>query len=411
MAVYNAYVVEYKTGGSWSTIGDVQALTIRVGRRLATDQWQPSTASITLRYPTGFASPLPGLGIDTIVRVFAPGRSATQPTWTGRVSDLSVQLGIPWNAGTSTGNADYLEIQAEGEYARAGRLGDTEQWSGVTSSSVDTWFFSYWSFYNGIVSRLNHAATGYGATMYYPPTPAQLPDTVTKILNYTFLRVADGVAKKAAAGWYSAGSTDDPGVSLESPVLATTDIATVEFSDTTNDATHRTFDTFELDSLSDQYFTACAFDWYDSNVAPPVSKSILATAAGASSPVRQVYIQALPQGGLFTYPQQNADYWANAYDTAAMTPATLSASTAAQHTQNLDTLGFTNLELGYLITKAVAVEFRGQRYVCRIEGVTLTADLDATRVTYHLSATANTAWFIIGSADLGVLGQNRLGIY
>lgn len=410
MAVYNSYVVQYKNGATWTAIGDVQSLTIKVGRRLATDQWQPSTATISLRYPTGFAAPLANLGIDSIVRVFAPGRSATEPTWTGRVKDLTMELGIPWKAATSTGNADYLEINAEGEYGRAGRLGDTEAWSGITSSTVDTWFFTYWSYYNGIVSRLNHLPTGYGAVMYYPPTPASLPDTVNKVLNYTFLRVVDGVAKKATGGWYSAGSTDDPGVSLESPVLATTDVASVEFSDTTNDATHRTFDAFDLDSLADQYFTACAFDWYDSNLTPPVSKSILATSPNATNPVRQIYVQALPQGNT-TYPATNAAYWANAYDTAAMTPATLSASTAAQHTQNLDTLGFSNLELGYLVTKALAVEFRGQRYVCRIEGVTLTADLDATRVTYHLSATANTAWFIIGSADLGVLDQNRLGIY
>ena len=109
--------------------------------------------------------------------------------------------------------------------------------------------------------------------------------------------------------------------------------------------------------------------------------------------------------------QGSAGYWANVAADASISPSSISATTNGQHTQNLDTLGFSNLELAYLATKAVNVTFRGATTLCRIEGVSVTADLNQARFTYYISPAEQTGWFILDDSTFGVLDQNRLGLY
>jgi hypothetical protein len=90
-------------------------------------------------------------------------------------------------------------------------------------------------------------------------------------------------------------------------------------------------------------------------------------------------------------------------------PSSVSAVTSGQHTQNLDTLGGSRFIT--TILNMVKITFRGTTYYSRIEGATMTADPQQTRITYYLSPQQANLWFVLDSAVSGVLDQNRLGLY
>jgi hypothetical protein len=404
MAVYNAWIVEYLNGSTWTAISNVQNLTCDVGRRLPTDQWPVSTASIRVWYPTGFDAPIANLTMATKIRFFAPGRSSTEPTWTGWVRDMAVEIGIPWDTTTDDGNADFLVIYCEGEGARIGRDGLNVR--GDVLEDVNSYIEDDIGVTNSLVIR-SDASTAFGLynTISAPNDSYNLWEAVQQVAIYTSGRIIDGVRKKASGWTGTAGSTNDPGTDFKTGALAAADIATVAFSDTTNNSTNRIYDQFELDSLADNYFTSASL----TGQTEVSTATYTATAIGATAPYRQFDTRAFGQNA--TRFQEVANYYANTFSAVDMAPSSISATTAAQHTQNLDTLGFSNLELAYLATKAVRITLRGTSYLCRIEGVSVTADLDQARFTYYISPTDDTGWFILDDADLGVLDQNRLGLY
>lgn len=428
MAVYNSYVIEYKHGGTWYTISNVVGLSCSVGRQLASDQFPPSIASIRVWYPEGYDSPIANLQLGTMIRFYLPGRSSTKPSWTGYVKDLRIEVGIPWNSVTADGNADFLVIECEGALARVGRSGNTKD----TNVALDTPIYGLLLY---LVSQPNNAianpaavASSYDnddplATAAYAVVyPDGTVDNVSMlgILQAEALchlhRLVDGVKKT----WTSAdpanpryyGNTDDPGLVDAYNVLFDDEIASVSFSDVHNDATRRRYDDARFEGLADTLFTTSSLNDVTGAVFEATASTQLGSQfTGEIAPTSRV---RTPPGETLTVTpggQDAANYWANAFSEPQISLASISATTAGQHTQNLDTLGFTDLELGYLITKGVRVTLRGDNYLCRIEGVQITADLNQTRFTYYLSDTDVTAAFILNSADLGVLNTNRLGLY
>jgi hypothetical protein len=64
-----------------------------------------------------------------------------------------------------------------------------------------------------------------------------------------------------------------------------------------------------------------------------------------------------------------------------------------------------------LPTYFTKITFRGVTYVARIEGATLSALPDQTRVTYYLSPAEANPWLILDSATNGLLDTNKLALY
>lgn len=403
MAVYNAWTVEYYDGASWTAIDNVQDLSCQVGRQLPTDQWPVSTANIRIWYPTGYASPIP-LGIDTKIRFFAPGRSSTEPSWTGWVSNIRVEYGIPYNSVSTEGNADFLVLDCEGEGGRIGRYG-----TGVRANNDDD-IEVYIE--NGIGTDQDLVIRCDSDGLFTPydkvdtgSAKYNLWQAVQNVAVYTAGRIIDGVRKKATGWTGTHGVTNDPGTDFKANIFTTSEIATVSFSDSANSATARIYDQFEWDGVADNYFTEASI----TGTFGATTATYTATAVGAVAPYRQFSAQAYGETAALL--QGSAGYWANVAADATISPSSISATTNGQHTQNLDTLGFSNLELAYLATKAVNVTFRGATTLCRIEGVSVTADLNQARFTYYISPAEQTAWFILDDSTFGVLNQNRLGLY
>lgn len=410
MAAYNSYVVEYKHGSTWYAISNVQGLSCSVGRQLPTDTWPVSRTEIRVWYPEGYDSPIANLQIGTRIRFFCPGRSSTKPTWTGRVSDLSIEVGIPWNNAAADGNADFLTIKAEGELGRLGRVALARIVNTATNieeafrdvigtmqlESGDNPQLLFVTDYSTATMLPLEIGAGF-ATRYQPN------ELVQQLAVGQLGRVCDGVRKTAATG---NGTTDDPMVFFSTGKLADADIATVKFSDTTNNATNRQYDDIVFDSLQDGFANAAQLTYYSTGLG---TQTYYSTAVDFQQPS-----VTFTSEGILNNVNARTDvtnYYANAWDEYAIRPTSVSATTNGQQTQNLDTLGFTDLELGYLPSKAVNIVLRGDNYLCRIEGVQLTADLNQSRFTYYISPTDTTGWFILDSADLGVLNQNKLGLY
>jgi hypothetical protein len=104
-----------------------------------------------------------------------------------------------------------------------------------------------------------------------------------------------------------------------------------------------------------------------------------------------------------------ANYFLAAVDDQAVAPNVVSVVSSAQVSATIDTMGST--PFCFLPAFKTKITFRGTDFVCQIEGVTLTANPDQTRITYYLSSAEANPYFILDSATFGVLDQNKLGLY
>ena len=117
-----SYSVSYSTDSiSYTALSNVQSISLSVGVQAQLDQLRTDTASIEIRYPSGYASPIAELVQGTYIKIM----NNTNPAgayllWVGRISDITVKYGIPYVS--SVGNADYLTISVEGSFASLGRM-------------------------------------------------------------------------------------------------------------------------------------------------------------------------------------------------------------------------------------------------------------------------------------------------
>ena len=113
-----SYSVQYSTDGStWTTLSNVQNISMNTGRQYMLDQYSASTASFVVRYPNGYTSPITAMIPGTFVRIHMPTASSR---FFGRIKDVAVNYGIPYTA--SIGNADYLNVTVEGAFAEISRM-------------------------------------------------------------------------------------------------------------------------------------------------------------------------------------------------------------------------------------------------------------------------------------------------
>lgn len=410
MTVWNGWTVEYLNGSTWTAIDNVQQLECMVGRRRLLDAWPTSTATMTIWYPEGWATPIPNLAIGSQIRFFAPGRSATKPSWTGFVSNLRVDVGALWDSVASDGKMDFLTIEAEGYMSRLGRL-DVKSWDFILSGT----FYDFTEVFDEnlntyIVTNLDRTSPWNDGTydqIQRPSTFASKVDALGQLQSwcqYMGHRLYDGIRRT----WVnSVGTADQPatyiGIPVEDPVLTS-----VRFSDTTNDSTSRKYDAVTFDSVFDLNYTDATITFRDA-----IETSRTETSATINIDPSQVYFTEFPvaSSSKATTYKAVAERLLRTLQPPAVTINSISATSAGQNTQNLDTLGVTDLELGYLPAYAVEVQLRGQTFYCQIEGVQITANTSETRFTYYVTTTGQTARFTLNSAVAGRLDVNRLAYW
>lgn len=427
MTLYNDWVVQYKNGATWTEISNVQELSCFVGRQNVLDRWQVSSANFRVWYPSGYNSPLANFDIGTFVRFFAPGRASNKPSWTGQVKEFRVELGQLWNGTTNEGRLDFLVVECEGGLANNYRTGSTRVTADADGkltvpSCVDDFLFkapadvaSYDWF------EWSAASTYAGSLLGFWSDDAG--DMIDQLQAMSFMRICDGVRKTWTGSF---GDADDPAVFIGKPAPSSSDISSVGFSDTNNNSTNRVFDQVDFRLASDSIVNAVSIDYRTWRT---LITTNVETGTGNTSADRDVTPRRELQ---LSWPQQLAapgddvaslelsppnirrqlrDYYIYAYSEGSFSISSISARASAQNTRNLDTLGVTDLELGYLPLYVMPVTLRGTTYYVQIEGVQITADTSDTRFTYYVTPVETSAWFRVDSSVLGVLDQNRLGIY
>ena len=94
-------LVEYKLmyGATYATMTEtatnLQSVTLNMGRHRQLDQYSANTGSVSLRYPTGYASPNPywvtGTWVSVLIRL---GSGSFGTFFIGKITDANVSYGI-----------------------------------------------------------------------------------------------------------------------------------------------------------------------------------------------------------------------------------------------------------------------------------------------------------------------------
>jgi len=375
-------------GVTFTVIDNLQNVTVAAGRQAQIDNFTASRLSLTFRYPDGFASPLtdllPGAHIEVTAQTTTGGFPFT--AFYGYITDVAVEYGIPYTA--SVGTADYLTISAEGGLAKLARTsgnGYAMPAAYVADSSVAT---------NGQLGKAqaqSNAGVGTPIMSYYTQRQASAA-TVSgswadwlNQLAFTFGgRISDG--RETAL------------LSFQ-PIEDYSTNSAFYLSDT---GTGIPYDQITVDSLAQNYFTQVTVD--------PDAYAAQTVATG-SAPYRNYTVNTWsPSTGAAT---DLANWYLNNYDDPALSVSALhvnmndpdaagvrsffaSASTAA-------TYG------AFPIGVQIKVLFRGQTYVCIIEGGSLSATPNKVGLTLYVSGADLNAYLVLNNGTLGKLDENKLG--
>ena len=373
---------QYKVGYSTSNTGgfsdfltNVVSIQINVGCQKQLDQVKASTANISLRYPTGYATPIPALVTGTYVLILNITNPASQySVWYGRITDVVASYGIPYSGGV--GPADYLDISCEGLFGDVGRM-QGNNYSMAAGS---------------VTAQLADASTQTGLTIESLPASTTTPlaattvsstwgDWVGRVCQSTNSRLWDGDQNRKA--------------SILSPFFPFQALA--EFSDAVSGP--QVYNQINFDSYADNYYTQVT-------VTTESFGSATVTAAGATIPYR-----AYQTNTINSSPAQATDYanyLLNNYSDSKLGISSISCSGEAQSNFMLDKMGYYG-SIGTTPGGRTTVGFRGTLYTCVIEGVTMNATPAGSTFTFYLSDADMNAYLILDNPVVGKLNENRLG--
>lgn len=366
------YDVEVSANGTsgWTAVSDVVSIDARIGQNYLLEPIQASTCTVVARYPSGFATPNTLFLIGNYLRVTDPATGRL--LWRGRVSDTRVDWGIPYAGGV--GQADQVTVSAEGALAEAGRTTITD------NSKSET--------FSGLASLL--AGDGLTVQVFY---------TTNERVRYDDQLQVDGLGYLQTVQQTYQMTVLDGGGDIELYAVDQVRINTVNFSDTTNNATNQVFDLFGFDSLAENYYTQAivAADYAD----PP--NAYTATATMGAAPYYTYNVDTYSSSVART--ESLADALVNVYSTRGFDVNQVSCQSAAQASWALD-LGRPWWETPGTVS---TVTFRGSTYTVLVIGGTFNATPEGSRFTYNLAPRTYRNYLVLDDSTFGKLDENRLG--
>ena len=371
------YTVSYSLDGisGFTALTNLQGIQISLGRGAQLDQVKASTATFELRYPTGYASPVTALVSGTYIKIENTTGSA-YTIWRGRISDVSARYGIPFVSGV--GQADFLSVTCEGNFAAVGRMQGEDYAMGA----------------GGLSQQCLDAYNESGVEIQFITSGGE-PQMAATTVSSTW---ADWVARAAltvnARLWDSSTAN---GSWIVSPFFS--NVSTVNFSDTENNATNQIYNQINFDSLSDNFYTQIQVDPESYGVAT-------VTQAGASLPYRTYQVNTLNNST--SQATDYANYLLANYGTAQFAISSFTCMAEAQSSFQLDKIGYESL-MPQAPGTQVSVAFRGTTYQCIIEGVTMSATPAGASFTYFVSGADLNAYLILDNTVFGTLDYNKLG--
>jgi len=377
-----SYSVSYSTDSvNYTALTNVQSIFLSVGVQAQLDQLRANTGTIEIRYPTGYASPIAQLVQGTYIKIMNnTNPAAAYLLWVGRISDISVQYGIPYVS--SVGNADYLTISVEGSFASLGRMAGNDY-----AMSAGT-----------LATQLTTAGTQTGLSIGWLGSSTQAGAAAT--INGTW---ADWLAKTALTANARMWNTKDNSlfdITIVSPFYQYT--TQNYFSDVKpQPEVTASYDQITFEGYADNY-------WTQVSVEPDGLATQTVTLSGATNPLRTYVVNTnnATTGQALDY----ANYLLANYSTPKLSISSVSCIAEAQ---TLDMLldKFAGVTQSFARTPGVRtrVEFRGTIYQCLIEGVTMSATPAGARFTFYLSGADLNQYLILDDLFYGKLNSNKLG--
>jgi hypothetical protein len=372
-----SYEVSYSLNGStWTALSNVQNLQITIGRTEQLQAIKASTGSFSMRYPTGYASPITALVSGTLIRVRNNTAGSPYEVWFGRIDNVSASYGIPYAGGV--GNADFLDVTMEGYFATVGRMAGND----------------YAMAAGNAVAQFTAATTQTGLTLAYF-TSGGSPDMAATTISSTWgdwvARVCQTTNSRLWDG-FSFGNTI-----VVSPFFST--VSPVNFSDVANNSTNQVYNQINFGSLADNFYTQVT-------VTPESFGEATVTQAGATVPYRAY--QANTLNASTAQATDFANYLLANYGTSRFAITSLTCSAEAQNSFMLDRIGNSDL-FGCAPGTQVAIAFRGTTYQSIIEGVTMSATPAGASFTFYVSGADLNAYLILDNPTFGKLDENKLG--
>lgn len=371
------YTVSYSLNGisGWTAVTNLQSLNVNLGRVAQLDQIKSSNASFTLRYPTGFASPITDLVSGTFIKIENTTGSAYS-IWLGKITDVMAEYGLPYVGGV--GNADFLTVTCEGNFAAVGRM------------QGDSYVMPAGSLSQQCLNAYNES----GVQIQFITSGSE-PQLASTTVSNTW---ADWVAKAAQsvnARLWDSSTTN--GSWIVSPFF--TNVSSVNFSDTANNSTNQVYNQINFDSLADNFYTQVT-------VTPESFGEATVTAVGATTPYRTYQTNTFNSStGQAT---DFANYLLANYGTAKFAISSFTCMAEAQSSFQLDKIGYQNI-MSQAPGTQVSVTFRGTTFQCIIEGVNMSATPAGALFTFYVSGADLNAYLRLDSAVFGKLNFNKLG--
>ena len=369
MTAPQTFVIAYSStvDGTYTNLTDVQEITASVGRQTLKDRFQPSSLTFTMRYPTGFNAPNTSLVTGTYIRLTNTTGGSGYFMWKGKISDVNVKWGIPYNTTTSTGNSDYVTVTCEGAMADWGRLKGLNQ---VIAAANPYFALAEVSFESGLP-----IGTTFSPTDTASISASTVADTYLEWLN-TFATTLAATLKDGS-GQLGANTKDFIGT------------LPVEFSDVSNNATNQVYEDIELTSQVENYFTEIVVD----SISYPQQ-----VAQSGSAPFRTLQLHTF--AGSAGQASDLANYYLAIYKTPSVSISKLVCRSESQNSWQLD-FGYAWWDIvGY----RTDVTFRGTTYYMTILGSSFTATPAGSVFTYYLVANTLTPFLYLDNAVYGILG-------
>lgn len=365
------YTIEYSTNGTtWTALPNVQQISAFIGRQQLQDSFEPSKLSFTARYPNGFSAPNTALVVDTLVRLSRVG--SLYAMWTGRIRNVTVEWGKLYSG--SVGVEDYVTVECEGALAQWGRL----QGNDLAVSAG--------SFLTQLSNVLSGTNLQYGTTYTASTAPSLGSSTVSDSLA-NWLNIAC-----ATVGATVKDGSDNSIVGINGRDWVNN--LPVQFSDTTNNSTNQQYDEIVFDSVSADYFTQIEVNTQSYGTV------VVSTGTAPYRTLRQTTFSAsAPEATDLAY------YLLGVYGDNGFGISSISCVSERQNSWALD--------LGYgwwdIIGYSTLVVFRGTTLRCTILGSSFSASPNESRFTYYLADIGLTPFLVLGDANVGILGTNKLG--
>ena len=372
--------VSFATSTTFTTLPDVQNISISNGRRRQIDDYGVDQLTVESLFPTDWTV-TPQLGDNIIAWVYTTAYPS-YPTYNywkmfqGRITNVDIQYGL-------VSNEDSVTITAEGLQAELGRT----QINGyaVASASTGLQVFDIADSVGLYVGNAGGSSTG----------SAQTYTGNLKAFVDTEVRTEQGRLRSTATGptTLDMGTLDFVG----REALLTGAPTTPDWSDGT------------LVSPGEKYkyqqvkFKSAAEDFYNSVTVKPLGLASQTTTSGTTP----IYSYVADSYDVSTSQALSlAQYIRFKYDTTNSTPRELGFTISQQSASGAVLL--LNLVQSFLGLE-VNIVLRGVRYFCVVEGVNITASPDDTRILFSVSSNETNDYLILDNAVYGRLDNNRLG--